>query len=161
MLFHEDDEDEVDSKTPQSTQHRKSANEIINVIKSNSADENIDFTQNIMELASSMEKISIISGLLPGLQILATGPPELQKTLLDQFVPLLQLILQQYSHDVYTKAADTLMPLIEDFLYSQNSDVRDKAISIIHDLRGVVEESEKEKLLAITLRMAHDEDNEY
>jgi len=71
------------------------------------------------------------------------------------------LILQQYPQDGYTKAADTIMPIIETFLYSTNSEIRDKAISIVADLRGVVEEKEKETLLAITLRMAHDEDNEY
>jgi hypothetical protein len=36
------------------------------------------------------------------------------------------------------------LPIIEEFLSSQNPDIRDKAISIIQDLRGVVEEKEKE-----------------
>lgn len=124
-------------------------------------DENIDFTQNMLNFAYNMEKQQIISGLLPGIKMLAKGAPELQKTLLDQFVPLIQLILQQYPQDGYTKAAETIMPIIEDCLYSSNSEVRDKAISIVQDMRGVVEEKEKESLLAITLRMAHDEDNEY
>jgi hypothetical protein len=53
-----------------------------------------------------------------------------------------------------------MMPIIEKMLYSQTQDIRDKAISIIADLRTVVHENEKEMIMAVTLRMAQDE-NEY
>ena len=40
--------------------------------------ENIDFTENLLNFAHNMEKHQIFRGLLPGLQMLAAGPPELQ-----------------------------------------------------------------------------------
>ena len=52
------------------------------------------------------------------------------------------------------------MPILDKLLYSQNQEIREKAISIISDLRTVVQEPEKEEIMAVTLRMAHDE-NEY
>ena len=37
-----------------------------------------------------------------------------------------------------------MMPILESMLYSQNAEIRDKAISIVAELRTVVQEQEKE-----------------
>ena len=114
----------------------------------------------MLNFAYNMDKVQIINGLLPGLELLAEGSPEVQKATLNQFVPLFSYIQRNYPQDGYKKAADTMMPILEKMLYSQTQDIRDKAISIIADLRTVVQEPEKEMIMAVTLRMAQDE-NEY
>ena len=63
----EEDEkvDEVDARA--NSQLKERAHQVIKIIQSNSVDENIDFTQNMLNFAYNMEKQQIISGLLPGL----------------------------------------------------------------------------------------------
>lgn len=68
---------------------------------------------------------------MPGLQLLAEGTPELQKETLSQFVPLVQLVQQNFPGDGYKACATTIMPILEKSLYSDNQEIRDKAVSII------------------------------
>jgi hypothetical protein len=89
--------------------------------------------------------------------MLAAGPPELQAVTLQQFVPLFQMIIEQYPVDGYKKCADTIMPIVEQSLYSDVEQIRSLAVTIVAQLRTMVQETEKEQIMAITLGLAHDE----
>lgn len=47
--------------------------------------------------------------------------------------------------------------MIEKLLYDKSDEIRDRAISIIAEIRNVVNEDEKEHVMRLTLGLAHDE----
>ena len=46
-------------------------------------------------------------------------------------MPLVQLVQQNFPGDGYKACATTIMPILEKSLYSDNQEIRDKAVSII------------------------------
>lgn len=53
----------------------------------------------------------------------------------------------------------TIIPLLDALLYDQKEQIRDKAIAILVDIRNVVQQKENDHILNLTLKLAHD-DNE-
>lgn len=53
-----------------------------------------------------------------------------------------------------------MFPILHDLLYDADESVRDKAITVVGEMRKVVKEAEKEQIMKLTLDLAHDESNE-
>ncbi len=52
-----------------------------------------------------------------------------------------------------------MFPLLDKLLYDPNEEIRDKAISVVGEMRKVVKELEKEHIMRLTLCMAHDDND--
>lgn len=52
---------------------------------------------------------------------------------------------------------DAVFPLLDKLLYDPNEEIRDKAISVVGEMRKVIKEPEKEHIMKLTLCMAHEE----
>ena len=50
-----------------------------------------------------------------------------------------------------------MFPLLDKLLYDPNEEIRDKAISVVGEMRKVIKEPEKEHIMKLTLDMAHEE----
>lgn len=50
-----------------------------------------------------------------------------------------------------------VFPLLDKLLYDPNEEIRDKAISVVGEMRKVIKEPEKEHIMKLTLDMAHEE----
>jgi HEAT repeat protein len=72
---------------------------------------------------------------------------------------LVQLVLENFGDDCYIRVCNAIFPLIEKLLYDKSDEIRDRAISIVAEIRNVVNEKEKEHVMRLTLGLAHD-DNE-
>ena len=49
--------------------------------------------------------------------------------------------------------------MLDDLLYDKNEQVKDKAIDILLDIRTVVQNDDKEHIMKLTLKLAHDADH--
>ena len=56
------------------------------------------------------------------------------------------------------KAANEIFRMLDELLYDKNEQVKDKAIDILLDIRTVVQNDDKEHIMKLTLRLAHDTD---
>ena len=56
------------------------------------------------------------------------------------------------------KAANEIFRMLDELLYDKNEQVKDKAIDILLDIRTVVQNDDKEHIMKLTLRLAHDQD---
>lgn len=52
----------------------------------------------------------------------------------------------------------TIFPLLDNLLYDPREPLRDKAIQILIDIRTVVQQKENDHILNLTLKLAHDDD---
>ena len=52
-----------------------------------------------------------------------------------------------------------VFPLLDRLLYDPNEYIRDKAIFVLKEIRGYVEQKENDFIMNLTLKLAHD-DNE-
>jgi uncharacterized membrane protein len=66
-----------------------------------------------------------------------------KKALLNQFIPLVELVLDNFGNDAYLKVCNVIFPLIEKLLYDKDEGIRDRAIQIVAEIRTVVHENEK------------------
>jgi HEAT repeat protein len=66
-------------------------------------------------------------------------------------------VLENFGNDCYQKVCHAIFPLIEKLLYDKSDEIRDRAISIVAEIRNVVNEDEKEHVMRLTLGLAHDE----
>jgi hypothetical protein len=53
------------------------------------------------------------------------------------------LVLDNFGDDCYIKVCNTVFPQIEKLLYDKSEEVRDRAISIVAEIRNEVKENEK------------------
>lgn len=107
---------------------------------------------------NKIEKNFFINGLLPALSELTNSHSSVILVLLDQLIPLIQFSKEHYGHDSYKKAVDAIFPILDKQIYSENIDINKKSVDVLTKMRNVVEESEKEHIMQITMKMAHDED---
>lgn len=114
-----------------------------------------------MNFANKIDKRYLINGLLPSLKLLANDTPDVKKALLNQFSPLIQLINEQFGHEGYQKTVEAIVPLLDQLLYDQKEEIRDKAIEVVVALRNVVEQDVNDYIMQLTLRMAHDDHEQY
>jgi len=56
------------------------------------------------------------------------------------------------------KAATEIFRMLDELLYDNNETVKDKAIDILLEIRTVVQNDDKEHIMKLTLRLAHDSD---
>lgn len=54
----------------------------------------------------------------------------------------------------------TVFPILEKLMYDMDEQVRDKAIVVVGEMRKVVNDDEKERIMKLTLDLAHEESNE-
>ena len=111
---------------------------IQNYIKGFSHNDKLDFTQGLMNFANGVEKRYLVDGLVMSLHILAKESAEIKIALLDQFIPLIQLVQEKCSIAEQVKAAQEIFRLIDDLLYDSKENVKEKAIKILLDIRSVV-----------------------
>lgn len=67
------------------------------------------------------------------------------------------MVLDNFGDDGYKKVCETVFPLLDKLLYDTSEEIRDKAISIVAEMRTVVREKEKEHILKLTFGLAHDD----
>lgn len=67
------------------------------------------------------------------------------------------MVLDNFGDDGYVKVSEAIFPLLGKLLYDTSEEIRDKAISIVAELRTVVREKEKEHILKLTFELAHDD----
>lgn len=139
-----DEEAEKKMKEKQQSDDRMSAQstKILNILQKSSATERLDFTNGILSFANKQER-KYVDSLLPALAFLADDTLDVKKALLNQFIPLIQLVLDNFGDDCYIKVCNTVFPQIEKLLYDKSEEVRDRAISIVAEIRNEVKENEK------------------
>jgi len=64
-------------------------------IKNFNHNDKLDFTQRLMNFANIIEKKHLVDGLVKSLEILAQESAEIKIALLDQFIPLIQLVQEK------------------------------------------------------------------
>lgn len=99
----------------------------MNILQKSSATERLDFTNSILNFANKQER-KYIDSLLPALDFLADDTLDVKKALLNQFIPLVSLVLENFGNDAYRKVCDAIFPLIEKLLYDKVEEIRDRAI---------------------------------
>ena len=72
-----------------------SADTIKQYIKNFNHNDKLDFTQRLMNFANIIEKKHLVDGLVMSLQLLCQESPEIKTALLDQFIPLIQLVQEK------------------------------------------------------------------
>lgn len=65
---------------------------------------------------------------------------------------------EKCSQEEQVKAAQEIFRLIDDLLYDSKEDVKEKAIKVLLDIRSVVQNDDKEYIMKLTLKLAHDLD---
>lgn len=125
LLELEDEENEEDSES--SVEILGSA-KILELIKGYSKVEREDFTTNLITFANKKDKRQI-DILLPALKELANDEfADIKKALLNQFTPLVALITENFGEMGYQSICGTVFPLLDNLLYDEKEDVRDRAI---------------------------------
>ena len=116
---------------------------ILELIKGYSKIEREDFTNNLLTFANKRDKRQI-DILLPALKELANDEyADIKKALLNQFTPLVAMITENFGEMGYQSICGTIFPLLDDLLYDEKEDVRDRAIQVVADIRTVVKEDWK------------------
>lgn len=57
----------------------------------------------------------------------------------------------------YQQICGTVFPLLDNLLYDDKEDVRDRAIQVVAEIRTVVKEDWKQHVMRLALNLAHDE----
>lgn len=127
-------------------------------IKNFNDNDKLDFTQGLMNFANKIEKRFLVDGLVMSLHILTGEIAKIKIALLDQFIPLIQLVQEKCTQAEQDKAANEIFRMLDELLYDKNEQVKDKAIDILLDIRTVVQNDDKEHIMKLTLRLAHDTD---
>lgn len=92
-----------------------------------------------MNFANKIDKKFLTDGLLPNLEILAGETNlDLRRALLDQFIPLITYIREQCGQEGYDRTVVALFPILDEMLYDQREQVRDKSIQILIEIRNHV-----------------------
>lgn len=127
-------------------------------IKNFTDNDKLDFTQGLMNFANKIEKRFLVDGLVMSLHILTSEQSKIKIALLDQFIPLVQLVQEKCTQVEQDKAANEIFRMLDELLYDKNEQVKDKAIDILLDIRTVVQNDDKEHIMKLTLKLAHDAD---
>lgn len=98
----------------------------------------LDFTQGLLNFANKIEKKFLVEGLVMSLNILAKQSSDIKVALLDQFIPLTQLIQEKCSQEEQDAAAKEIFRMLDELLYDPKEVVKDKAIRILLDIRSVI-----------------------
>ena len=77
--------------------------------------------------------------------------------LLNQFTPLVSLITENFGEMGYQSICSTVFPLLDNLLYDDKEEVRNRSIQVVAEIRTVVKEDWKEHVMRLALNLAHDE----
>jgi hypothetical protein len=91
-----------------------------------------------MNFANIIEKKNLVEGLVMSLYILAKESSEIKIALLDQFIPLIQLVQEKCTQAEQEIAAREIFRLLDELLYDPKEVVKDRAIQKLLDIRTVV-----------------------
>ena len=111
-----------------------------------------------MNFANTLDKRHLVDGLVMSLASLAQESADIKVALLDQFIPLIQLVQEKCTQAEQEKAASEIFRLIDILLYDPKDNVREKAIEILQDIKNTVQNDDKEYIMKLTLKLAHDND---
>jgi len=112
-----------------------------------------------MNFANIIEKRHLVDGLVMSIHILAKESQEIKIALLDQFIPLVQLVQEKCNAAEQETAAREIFRLLDELLYDPKEAVKDRAIQKLLEIRSVVQNEDKEHIMKLTLKLAHDEDD--
>jgi hypothetical protein len=135
------------------------ATRILNILEKSTTTEKLDFSNGLINFVDKLERRNI-DALLPALKLLAKDQPEIRQSVLNQFKSLVSLVSDKFGDEGYIKVVEAVFPLLDDLLYDPIEEIRDKAISVVAEMRKVVKEAEKEHIMKLTLSLAHEESNE-
>lgn len=76
-----------------------SSDTIKTYIKNFNHNDKLDFTQGLLNFANKIEKKFLVDGLVMSLHILAKESSDIKIALLDQFIPLIQLVQEKCTQD--------------------------------------------------------------
>ena len=113
-----------------------------------------------MNFANKIEMRFLVEGLVMSLYILARESYDIKVALLDQFIPLIQLVQEKCTQAEQEVAAKEIFKMLDELLYDRSEAVRDRAIKILLDIRTVVQNDDKDHIMRLTLRLAHDADDQ-
>lgn len=130
-----------------------------NQIKNYNENEKFNFTQNLMNFAHKIQKRWLVDGLIFALEALATESAKVKIALLDQFIPLIQLIQETCTQKDQDRASKEIFRLLDALLYDPKATVKEKAIDILLDARNVVQNDDKQHIMALALKLAGDQDD--
>ena len=123
-----------------------------------SSTDRLDFTNGLVNFVAKRNDRSVVDYLTPGLQKLSEdNSSDVKKSLLNQLKPLIELSINKFGAEGYTSVTNTAIPIIEKLLYDIDEPVRDRAIQVVGELRKLVRDKEQEKIMKLTLDLAHDE----
>ena len=105
-----------------------SSDTIKQYIKNFNHNDKLDFTQRLMNFANIIEKKNLVEGLVMSLYILAKESSEIKIALLDQFIPLIQLVQEKCTQAEQEIAAREIFKLLDELLYDPKEVVKDRAI---------------------------------
>lgn len=107
-------------------------------IKNFNSNDKLDFVQRMMNFANIIEQRYLVEGLIMSLHVLAKENSDIRIALLDQFIPLIQLVQEKCTQAEQETAAREIFRLLDDLLYDQTETVRDRAIQKLLEIRHVV-----------------------
>ena len=110
-----------------------------------------------MNFANKIDKRWLVDGLVMSLYLLANESAKIKVALLDQFIPMIQLVQEKCTQSEQDKATAEIFKILDDLLYDPKEQVKDKAIDILLDIRTVVQNDDKEHIMKLTLKLAHDD----
>ena len=121
-------EDEELEETSETSSEILGSAKILELIKGYTKLEREDFTNNLPTFANKKDKRQI-DILLPALKELANDEfSDIKKALLNQFTPLVAMITENFGEMGYQSICGTVFPLLDNLLYDEKEDVRDRAI---------------------------------
>ena len=97
-----------------------------------------------MNFANKIESRWLVEGLVMSLNSLMKESPKIKVALLDQFIPLIQLVQEKCTQIEQDKAIKEIFRMLDELLYDQKEAIKDKAIDILLDARTVVQNDEKQ-----------------
>ena len=77
---------------PEADQKNEAFEKIKQFLQRSPAAERLDFTQNLMRMASQLGPTLTVDGLLPALKLLTVDTNDVKKALIDQVVPLISFL---------------------------------------------------------------------
>ena len=84
-----------------------------------------------MNFANKIGSRFLVDGLVMSLHILAKEGGDIKVALLDQFIPLVQLVQEKCNSEEQESAAREIFRMIDELLYDTKDTVKEKAIQIL------------------------------
>lgn len=133
---------------------------ILEILTRSNTTDRLDFCNSLQNFIEANLEHRNFDALMPGLTLLSKDTPEVKKSLLNQLRPLTQLFTEKFGQAGYQEITKTVFPILEKLMYDNDEQVRDKSVVVVGEMRKVVEEPEKERIMKLTMDLAHDESSD-